>query len=375
MIRRELILRVLHIINDLKLGGAQKLLVDLIPIINQSGDVRADILILSSSNNVFFESLINNNVAIKITRYNRKYDPRSILEVCKCLKDGDYDIVHSHLFPAQYWLAIAKMFLKKSKIKYVTSEHNTYNNRRKWFFFKPIDRFIYSKYDLIISVSKKTEENLIDWINPKNNRLAKNIVIENGVDLLKIEDAQAYRKTDLATNIGNNTRLVCMAGRFTQQKDQPTLIRAMGKLPDNVHLLLLGEGELQGLCENLAHELNISHRVHFLGFRLDVPEILKTVDIVVQSSHWEGFGLAAVEGMAAGKPLIASNVEGLSEVVYGYGMIFEKGNDSELASLISKLIGDKDLYNETATICKKRSGDFSIQQNAKDLLIAYRTIK
>ena len=146
MIRRELILRVLHIINDLKLGGAQKLLVDLIPIINQSGDVRADILILSSSNNVFFESLINNNVAIKITRYNRKYDPRNILEVCKCLKDGDYDIVHSHLFPAQYWLALAGIFIKNKKAKFITTEHNTFNNRRKWFFFKPLEGFIYSKF-------------------------------------------------------------------------------------------------------------------------------------------------------------------------------------------------------------------------------------
>lgn len=367
-------LRVLYIINNLNLGGAEKLLQELMPIINRSEDVQAELLLLGDSKDVFSESLIRDNVKIQVSKYNQIYNPRNILEIYKYLKEGDYDIVHSHLFPAQYWLALAGIFIKNKKTKFITTEHNTYNNRRKWFFLKPLEGFIYSRYDLIISVSQKTKDNLLKWINPKGENLNKYVVIENGVDLAKIENAQAYKKTDLATNIGNNTRLVCMAGRFTEQKDQPTLIRAMSKLADNVHLILLGEGKLKDFNKDLVKELAIDHRVHFLGFRLDVPEILKTVDIVVQSSHWEGLPLSVVEGMAAGKPVIASNVEGLLDIVSDYGMIFEKGNEDELAALINKLLEDEHLYNETAAACKKRSKDFSLQKTADNLLSTYRTI-
>ena len=111
-----------------------------------------------------------------------------------------------------------------------------------------------------------------------------------------------------------------MVARFSEQKDQPTLIKAIKELPENVHLLLIGEGTLKQKNENLAKEIGVSDKVHFLGFRNDVERILKTVDIVVLSSNWEGFGLAAAEGMAAGKPVIASKVEGLREIVDGYGL-------------------------------------------------------
>ena len=189
-----------------------------------------------------------------------------------------------------------------------------------------------------------------------------------------IENALHYNKADLVKNIDNNAILVCMAARFTEQKDQPTLIKAISKLPENIHLILLGEGKLKDFNENLAKNLNISHRVHFLGFRSDIPQILKTVDIVVLSSHWEGLCLAAVEGMAAVKPVIASRVEGLFEVVSGYGLLFEEGNVDELASLIRRLTEDEQFYSEIAQSCKKRSKEFSIQKTVDNLLNIYRKV-
>lgn len=365
-------MRLLYIINNLTSGGAEKLLEELAPIINQSRDIEAEILLLTDKNNVFYESLIGKGVKIKIAKYNSIYDPRNIFEIRRVIIEGKYDLVHSHLFPTQYWVAIARLFNKNQKLKLATTEHNTYNRRRKWFFLRPIDRFIYSKYDLIISVSEKTKENLISWTSPKQESLDKYIVIENGINLENIEDAQSYNKVDLVKNIDNTGKIVCMIGRFSEQKDQATLIKAMSKLSANIHLLLIGEGKLKAFNENLAKELGLSQRVHFLGFRSDVLQIIKTVDIIVLSSHWEGFGLAAVEGMAAKKPVIASSVEGLFEVVNGYGLMFEAGNEDELASLIKRLVENEDFYSQTATTCKKRSREFSIQKMADDLLKEYR---
>ena len=95
-------------------------------------------------------------------------------------------------------------------------------------------------------------------------------------------------------------------------------------LPVNFKLILVGEGPLKNSSQMLVQELCLKDRVFFLGNRDDVERIFKTADLSVLSSHWEGFGLVAVEGMAAGKPVIASNVSGLSEIVSGAGVLFEK---------------------------------------------------
>ena len=319
-------MKILHLINNLGSGGAEKLLETLIPLTNKIENVQADILLLTDKNNVFYDSLLCEGVKVNVINYRRMYDPRNILEIKNYIVNGEYDIVHSHTFPTQMWVALSKLILRNKKVKYITTEHSTHNRRREKFYFKPIDKFIYYQYDLIISITEKTRDNLINWIEPKRKNLDKHIVIENGVDIEKIEEALPYKKSELIEGISENTKLVCMVGRFSEAKDQPALIRAISKLSEDIHLILVGEGHLIADNVELAEKLGISNRVHFLGFRKDIPRIIKTADIVVLSSHWEGLSLASIEGLASGKPFIASRVPGLEEVVEGYGLHFECGN-------------------------------------------------
>jgi glycosyltransferase involved in cell wall biosynthesis len=193
--------------------------------------------------------------------------------------------------------------------------------------------------------------------------------MENGIDLETIKNALPYKKCDLIDGMTADTKLICMVGRFTEQKDQPALIRAVSKLPEDVHLVLAGEGPLMNDNKALAEKSGISERVHFLGFRNDVPGILKTVDIVVLSSHWEGFGLAAVEGMAAGKPLIASDVDGLREVVKGAGILFN--TEEELKNAIISLLNNNALYEEISQKCRDRAERYDIKRMAEDLIKLY----
>lgn len=352
--------KVLHLINNLGSGGAEKLLEDLIPLMNKMENVEADILLLTDKNNVFYDSLISKGVKVDVIKYRNMYDPRNIFEIKKYIINGGYEMVCSHIFPTQYWVALSRLFLGNKRVKFITTEHSTHNRRREKFYFKFIDKFIYSQYDLIISITQKTRDNLINWIDPKHKKLDKHIVIENGVDIKKIKQALPYKKSELIEGINENTKLVCMVARFSRAKDQPTLIRAISKLPENIHLVLVGEGPLISNNKKLANELGISDRVHFLGFRKDIPRILNTVDIIVLSSHWEGFGLAAVEGMAAGKPVLVSDVEGLVEVVKGAGILFEKGNEMELRKKILHILENQELHEEISLRCLERSKNYDI---------------
>ena len=92
------------------------------------------------------------------------------------------------------------------------------------------------------------------------------------------------------------------------------------------------------------------------------------------SSHWEGLSLSSLEGMSSGKPFIASDVDGLHEIVNGYGILFPEGNDKDLSGIILKLMTDKTLYTNIAKKCQKRAEEFDIQKTVNYYLNAYQKI-
>jgi hypothetical protein len=123
--------------------------------------------------------------------------------------------------------------------------------------------------------------------------------------------------------------------------------------------------------KELAEKLGISGRTHFLGFRQDIPRILKTIDIVVLSSHWEGLSLASIEGLASGKPFIASRVPGLEEVVKSAGILFEQGDEIALVEIINRLFSDKVKYDEISNKCIIESRMYSIKNMMINVLNVY----
>ncbi len=365
-------MKILHIINRLGPGGAEKLIEDLLPLMNNTNGINVDLLLLTDKNNVFDKKLNKNGIQIKIVPTKKIYNPLNIYYIRKYIKKGQYDVVHVHLFPSFYWVSFASKLIFKNKPKFVFTEHNTHNKRRETGYLRIIEKFVYSSYDKIISISQQTQINLIKWLKSKNN--GRFLVIENGIDLKKFKEAKPYLKHEINSKFDEDTILICMVGRFFEQKDQPTLIKAMKHIPSNVHLLLIGEGPLKEKNKELVKQINLEDRVHFLGFRDDVPRILKTVDIVVLSSNWEGLPLSAVEGMAAGKPLIGSNVPGIKEVVDNYGLLFSKGNSEELANKINQLITDPLKYSEIAEKCQLRANSYSIEKMVDEYIEQYKIL-
>ena len=168
-----------------------------------------------------------------------------------------------------------------------------------------------------------------------------------------------------------------MVARFSGQKDQATLIKSILQLPENLHLLLVGEGPLKNSMQELVSELNLKNRIHFLGLRKDVPDILRLSDIGVLSSNWEGMPLSGIEVMAAGIPFIGSDVPGIKDLVAANpnaGLLFSKGDSKGLASHINHLLSDPDFYKERALACKKQAQEYSIEKMVKGYLNIYEQI-
>lgn len=367
-------MKVLHVINNLGSGGAEKLIEEFLPLMNNFEGVKADVLLLTDKNNVFDKHLKKCGVKVDVIPIRNLYSLANVYYIRKYIVEGDYDIVHAHLFPAFYWVSIASKLIAKNKPKFVMTEHSTHNKRREKKYLRCVEKIMYSSYDKIISISQSVQDNLIRWLKPKPEDIKKFIVIQNGINIEKFMEAKPYNKAEINSKFTQDTKLICMVGRFSEQKDQTTLIKAMEKLPSDVHLLLVGEGPLKEKNQNLAKEIGVEDRVHFLGFRNDVPRILRTVDIVVLSSHWEGFGLAAVEGMAAGKPVVASDVPGLRDIVQGAGMLFSKNDDQDFATKINKLLTKSSIYDEITKKCISKVKFFSIEKMVESYVSLYKEL-
>ena len=362
-------IKVLHVINNLGLGGAEKMVKELLPILMDKG-INCELLLLNGTETHFTKELCEkfripiHSLGTQINIYN----PLIIFKLIPIIRN--YDIVHVHLFPSQYWIALAKaiFFLR---INLLTTEHSTNNRRRKLLIFKILDRFIYSQYKLIIAVSDNASENLRIQLKENNSKIR---IINNGINLNSVYEALPYSKIEILPGSNENTKFILKVARFFAPKDHGTIINAMLYLPTNIHLILVGDGELKLYFINMVSELKLENRVHFLGIRDDVYRILKSVDIIVMSSYYEGFSLSALEGMASGKPFIASDVPGLHEIVEGAGILFEQGVPSELARDIMLLLGDKELYKSISDKCLRRAMKYDISKTADAYIEIYKSL-
>lgn len=135
-----------------------------------------------------------------------------------------------------------------------------------------------------------------------------------------------------------------------------------------------GDGWMLESCKLMAEQMGVIQKIHFWGIRSDIPESIKMSDICILSSKWEGFGLSAVEYMAAGKPVIASNVDGLCEIVRGAGLLFSCGNEAELQTKIELIINNLGLRRNIAEQCKRRAAQYGMSLMTKSYLSLYKSI-
>jgi len=362
-------MKIIQIINNLGSGGAEKLISDFVPLMREK-DHNIEVLLLQKKGSIYIDDLEQKDIKVTCLTQDNLYSLKHILNIRKFIRKRSFDIVNVHLFPSLYFIALASI-LGLGTTKLIFTEHSTNNRRRENILLKIIDRFIYKRYNKVIAITDEVKNKLDKHLG---NNKAFSEVINNGVDIDKFKNAQSIDLSMVYKNYNSSHKVICMVGRFSEAKDHATLIKALLKTPNDVNLLLIGEGPLQKDKKSLVNNLKLHDRVHFLGLRKDVPEILKACDIGVLSSHWEGFGLSAVEVMAAGKPVIVSNVEGLRDVVGDKDLLFEKGNSDELSQKINHLFANEVYYYDKAEYCLNRSKEFGINKMVDGYLKLYEKV-
>ena len=341
-------IKVCYFIKDLEDGGAQKIVATL----SSSFKIEATIIIFKIKNaNRFLISNIKNS-DIKILSLTKLSDIKNIfLALIKS------QILHINLFPELY----LGFFIPKPK---VFTEHNTWNRRRKFKIFRFIDSFIYKNYKQVICISEPVKKELINWIGLES----KISVINNGIKL------SSYTQNNRLKILLSDRKSfnIAMSGRFVLQKDHETLIRSLYEINEKVSLFLFGDGPLLNELKTLVNKLGLTNRVIFKGWVNDMNVALENIDLYVQSSNWEGFGLAVVEAMAKGIPVLGSKVPGLQEVIGSNKYLFKKNSKNQLVQKIKFILDNDNNYSSASDFALLRSKKFSEELMIKSYLDLYK---
>jgi glycosyltransferase involved in cell wall biosynthesis len=271
----------------------------------------------------------------------------------KAVREGMPDLVHSHLGPSFHWCSLASISCRDPV--YVTTEHAVTNRRMAIPLLRGFERWCYRRNAALVCVSDSVAGSLAAWLGPDHPRIE---VIPNGVETGHF-DRILYPDPVLAQWKGER-KLIVMTGRLVPEKDHATAIRALAALPPGFLIAFVGEGPLRPELEKASSKAGIGDRCRFLGTRVDLPAILATADIYLQSSRIEGFGIACLEAMSAGVPVVASEVGGLADLVRGAGALFPNGNARECARLIMELADNPALAAELSARGRERAATLSM---------------
>lgn len=194
--------------------------------------------------------------------------------------------------------------------------------------------------DHVVACSGALRDKLVD------HGLARtpSTVIPNAISpVAAVDRGVAREELGLSPHVGV---ALCLA-RMAEQKRHDLLLRAWAQVAGDPVLLLAGGGPLRSQLEALARELGIADRVRFLGVRRDVPALLAAADVTVLASDWEGLPISLLESMAAGVPVVATDVDGVGEAMAdGGGRLVPRRNPEALAKALQELLTEAELRKE-----------------------------
>lgn len=288
-------------------------------------------------------------------------DPLPLWRLIRLLARKRYDLVHTHLPRADAYGAAARWF--HPRVALVSTKHN--DDR---FYFHPAVRAMAAatahRADSIIAISQHLATFLrAERLVPPSTPVR---LIYYGLQPPGwTEEAVDRDRVRASLGVGADALLLFAAGRLTHQKGHEYLLHAIAGLRarfPEVRLLIAGRGELRPALESLVARLDLAEHVHFLGLRPDVPTLMRAADIVVLPSLWEGFGLVLLEAMQARRPIVATSVGAIPEVVqHGVsGLLAPPGDAALLGAALAELCSNADTRARMGQAGADRLAEFSI---------------
>jgi glycosyltransferase involved in cell wall biosynthesis len=282
----------------------------------------------------------------------------SIAALVRVCREFRPDVLVAHGFSEHLWGRYAGLLAGVPHLVHV--EHNTRERYTRWRLAQA--RWLARRTDRIVGCSEGVRLRLLEMGMPAERTIA----IPNGIRLDPFADADAHPFAQRVPGI-------VMVARFSKQKDHATLLRAVALLRERglaPPVLFAGGGKAlhRAPLERLAAELGLQEQARFLGVVRNVPELLKTHQLAVLSTHYEGMPLALIEGMAAGCAVVGSAVPGVREVITDGvdGRLVPEADAHALADVLEQLLRDPATASRMAATARR----VAIDRHSRELMNA-----
>ena len=308
-------MKVVHVITTINRGGAENHLSALVTEqVKQGLDVTVIYLKGDGYWTKYFESLNVKTICLGLKYYGH-INP--LIKLIAALKEITPDIVHAHMPPAELYARTAMLFSFKAPT-FIISKHND-EPFYKGPFSGILGRWVARRAKKVIAISDSVNQYMLSNLSLPPSKVR---TIHYGIDTVPYENITPSETEKLKTELfgtANDVMIIGTIARLVPQKSLHTLIQAYAEFRKiatvKSKLVFVGNGPLEAELKRLSLQLDVENAITWLGFREDIPKVLSTFDIFTLTSIYEGFGLVLLEAMAAAKPIVASKVSAIPEIV------------------------------------------------------------
>ena len=359
--------KILYVIDNMQYGGGERAFGQLISLLSKD---KYEIDVACKPGGVFEEKIISSGASLRPVDMGSRYSPKAILQLFSIMKKRSIDIVHSQGGRADFFTRVAA---KLAGVPIIVStiampvEGFDVNPLRKSV-YAAFDRFSERFVDKFIVVSKALEHALIEKHRINKEKV---VLVPNGIEVEEYRPWGAERRAQSAEGgsqesgiggqgvggkgqgvreefgLGNKIPLVGAIGRLVWQKGFEYLIKAIPSVAEKfpeAKILIVGEGELEAKLKAESEKLKVRDKIIFTGFRQDIKEILSAIDILAMPSLLEGMPFVILEAMAMAKPIVATDIESITEILDNgkTGILVPPKDPDALSRAIISLLTDGD---------------------------------
>lgn len=295
-----------------------------------------------------------NTIQIGMDRSPLKFKNfKAYSELRKLIKENEYDLIHCQ---SPVGGVLTRLAAIKSKAKVIYTAHGFHffegAPRKNWLLFYPLEKFLSYFTDILITINNE------DYQRAKKKFHAKETVYIPGVGI----DTENFAENNHSTEkiykdleLSKNDFLLISVGEINENKNHEIVIRALANVNNqSIKYAIVGIGPEQQKLELLSRTLNISDRILFLGYKDNVKDYLKIADAFVFPSKREGLGLAALEAMASGLPIVTSDIHGIKDYSEN-GVTGFTFNPNDLETVIEAINNMYNLDKDKKDMMKNRN--------------------
>lgn len=369
----------LFVIDSLAFGGGERVFAQLINALSRK---EYDVFLASYPNHKFYHSIHGHRAHFIPVDFSNRVSPLVITKLVRIIIRNRIDIVHGQGGRAEFYARLATKLTRRAKyvstIAMPVEGFDVGSLRKKVYTF--LDHFTERFVDRFIVVSEALRNRMISQHGIPPEKVIK---IYNGIEIecYTPDSGNKFRNKILNEyGLDKDTILIGAIGRLVWQKGFEYLIRAIPTITKEcpeVKFLIVGEGPLRKELVALSRELGVNEEVIFPGFRSDIADILAAVDLLAVPSLLEGFPMVTLEAMAMAKPIVATNIDGITEQMTDgvNGILVPPEDPVALATAVIRLLGDRKSAQQMGMAARgKVEREFSVERMVSETEKVYMAL-